>query len=461
MTRHDMTPTEVLSTLERRILVDGYHLVVDLERSSGCWLHDARDRKSYLDFFAFFASNPLGMNHPDMTEPAFLEQLARVAVNKVSNSDFYTRVYAEFVDALDRIGRPEPMRHFFFVDGGALAVENALKAAFDWKVRRNFRSGATVERGHQVLHLERAFHGRSGYTLSLTNTADPRKTAYFPKFDWPRIPSPAIRFPLDDAEMSRLDEAEGEALARARAFFEERQGDIAAIITEPIQAEGGDRHFRESFLRGLRELADEYEALLVFDEVQTGVGMTGRFWAFQHFDVTPDLIAFAKKLQVGGVMAGPRLDEEPENVCRVPSRINSTWGAHIVDMFRATRILRVIERDGLVHNAYVQGQRLLEGLQEIEDRHPGLVSNARGRGLMCAIDLPDGETRDRLVNACMGAGLLAPSCGERSLRFRPALTVDADEVDEALDRLSTALREVRPWTPVVTTGADHSLRSLR
>ena len=452
MAQPAMTPQQVLSTLERRILVDGYHLVVDLERSSGSWLHDSRDGKSYLDFFSFFASNPLGMNHPEMTEPRFLEQLARVAVNKVSNSDFYTRVYAEFVETLDRVGRPDCMRHFFFVDGGALAVENTLKAAFDWKVRRNFRGGATVERGHQVLHLERAFHGRSGYTLSLTNTADPRKTAYFPKFDWPRIPSPAIRFPLDEAETRRLDEAEGETLARARAFFEERQGEIAAIIAEPIQGEGGDRHFRESFLRGLRRLADEYEALLVFDEVQTGVGMTGRFWAFQHFDVTPDLIAFAKKLQVGGVMAGPRLDEEPENVFRVPSRINSTWGAHIVDMFRATRILRVIERDGLVHNAYRMGQRLLDGLQEIEARHPGLVSNARGRGLMCAIDLPDGETRDRLVQACMSAGLLAPACGERSLRFRPPLTVDADEIDEALERLSTALRQVRPRAAAEVAG---------
>jgi L-lysine 6-transaminase len=432
-----MTPHQVLSTLEQRVLVDGYHLVLDLERSSGSWLHDARDGKVYLDFFSFFASNPLGMNHPEMTDPRFLEQLAHVAVNKVSNADFYTQVYADFVSALDRIARPEPMRHFFFIDGGALAVENALKAAFDWKVRRNLRCGSTSERGHQILHLEWAFHGRSGYTLSLTNTADPRKTSYFPKFDWPRIPSPAIRFPLDEAESARLDSIESESLSLARDFFEQRQDEIAAIIVEPIQGEGGDRHFRSSFLRGLRRLADDYEALLIFDEVQTGVGMTGRFWAFEHFDVTPDLIAFAKKLQVGGVMAGPRLDDEPENVFRVPSRINSTWGAHIVDMFRATRILKVIERYDLVGNASRMGEHLLYGLHSIPD-----ITNVRGRGLMCAFDLPDTETRDRAVKACMDAGLLVPPCGTRSIRFRPPLTVTSDEIDEALNRLQSALRLV-------------------
>ena len=437
-----IAPDSVIPTLQRRLLVDGYHLVLDLERSRGTHLVDARDGRSYLDFFSFFASNPLGMNHPAMTEPAFLEQLGRVAVNKVSNADFYTATYAWFVDVLDRVGRPEPMHRFFFVDGGSLAVENALKTAFDWKVRRNFRRGATAETGHEVLHFENAFHGRSGYTLSLTNTADPRKTMYFPKFDWPRIPSPAIRFPLDAAEHARLDGAEAESVAVARAELERRQGRVAAIIIEPIQAEGGDRHFRPGFLGALRRLADDYDALLIFDEVQTGVGMTGRFWAWEHFGVVPDLLAFAKKMQVGGIMAGPRIDDEPDNVFRVPSRINSTWGAHIVDMFRAARILEVIEADRLVENAAVQGARLVAGLREVERRHEGLVSNARGLGLMCAFDLPDGHLRNRAISACMDVGLLVPPCGPVSVRFRPPLTVSAAEVDEALGRLDSALGRI-------------------
>ncbi len=429
----------VFGSLRRRMQIDGLDLVLDLERSSGSRLVDARGGREYLDFFTFFASNPLGMNHPVLTDPSVLERLARVAVNKPSNSDVYTETYAEFVEVLDRIGRPACMTWFFFVDGGALAVENALKAAFDWKVRRNFRKGHTAERGHQVLHLEWAFHGRSGYTLSLTNTADPRKTMYFPKFDWPRIPSPAIQFPLDAVESERLDRVEADALARARRFFEEREDDIAAIIVEPIQAEGGDRHFRPGFLQGLRRLADEHEALLIFDEVQTGVALTGTFWAFEQFGVEPDMITFAKKMQIGGLMAGPRVDEEPDNVFRVSSRINSTWGGHLVDMFRATRILEVIERDGLVDHARRSGERLLDGLAVLAARHAELVGNVRGRGLMCAVSFPDGPTRDRIVRDCHAGGLLVLPCGQRSLRFRPALNVTAGEIDEALEILGSVL----------------------
>jgi L-lysine 6-transaminase len=443
MERHTIAPSQVIPTLERRLLVDGYHLVLDLERSSGRTLVDARNGREYLDFFSFFASNALGMNHPALTEPDFLYRLGRAAVNKTSNADFYTAAYAEFVAALDRVARPESMRWFFFVDGGALAVENALKTAFDWKVRRNLRQGSRRETGGQVLHFEWAFHGRSGYTLSLTNTADPRKTMYFPKFDWPRVPSPAIHFPLDGAEAARLDAAEADALGKARNALEERQGEVAAIIIEPIQGEGGDRHFRRSFLQGIRDLADRYDALLIFDEVQTGVGVTGRFWAFEHFDVTPDLIAFAKKMQIGGIMAGTRVDEEPENVFRVPSRINSTWGGHIVDMIRATRILEVIEHENLVDHAGAMGSVLLEGLRQVAGRHPDLVDNVRGRGLMCAFDLPDPETRDRAIGACLERGLLVPPCGTRSVRFRPALNVTEREIGAALDRVDSALAALR------------------
>ena len=449
MTDHRIAPDQVIPTLERRILVDGFHVVLDLARSQGSRIYDARDGKEYLDCYSFFASSPLGFNPPDMLEPEFLDRLGRVAVNKVANADFYSQVYAEFVDTVDRIARPDCMQKFFFVDGGALAVENALQAAFDWKVRRNFAAGMKVERGHEVLHLEKAFHGRSGYTLSVTNTADPRKTMYYPRFDWPRIPSPAIRFPLTDAENARLDAEEAETLAVAREKLEERQGGVAAILLEPIQGEGGDRHFRASFLRGLRELADEYDALLIFDEVQTGVGMTGKFWAFEHFDVEPDLIAFAKKMQVGGCMAGARIEEEPENVFRVPSRINSTWGAHIVDMLRSAKMLQVIERDGLVDRAATMGERLLAGLHDVGRRHADFVGNVRGLGLMCAFDVPGGEARDAVVRGCFEDGLILLPCGTESVRFRPALTIEPQEIDEALERVEGTLKRIASEFPAL------------
>ena len=251
----------------------------------------------------------------------------QAAVNKPSNSDVYSVPMARFVDTFARVLGDPALPHLFFVDGGALAVENALKVAFDWKSRLNESRGVDPELGTKVLHLRGAFHGRSGYTLSLTNT-DPNKVARFPKFDWPRIDAPYIRPGAD------MDAVEAESLRQARAAFEANPHDIACFIAEPIQGEGGDRHFRPQFFAAMRELCDEFDALLIFDEVQTGCGMTGTAWAYQQLGVAPDVVAFGKKTQVCGVMAGGRVDEVADNVFAVSSRINSTWGGNLVDMVR-------------------------------------------------------------------------------------------------------------------------------
>jgi len=380
----------------------------------------------------------LGLNHPGMREPAFLAKLERAALTNPTNSDVYTVEMAEFVDTFARLAMPDYLPHVFFVAGGTLAVENTLKAAFDWKVRRNFRKGCREERGHQVIHFRGAFHGRSGYTLSLTNTADPKKHQYYAKFDWPRVVSPALRFPVDGAEIDRVRAVEAEAIAGIKQAFLERKDDIACIVIEPIQAEGGDRHFRPEFLRSLRQLADENEAMLIFDEVQCGMGLTGRMWAHQHDDVRPDLLAFGKKTQVCGMMAGARIDEEPDNVFRLSSRINSTWGGNLVDMVRCQRYLEIIAAESLVENAASVGAHLLRGLEALQAARPDVFRNARGRGLMCAIDLPDGEIRGATAGRAFELGMVILGCGEQSLRFRPPLDVTAAEVDEALEILGRA-----------------------
>ncbi|RPJ84381.1 MAG: L-lysine 6-transaminase, partial [Acidobacteria bacterium] len=344
----------------------------------------------------------------------------------------------EFVETFARVGIPSYLPYSFYVAGGALGVENALKAAMDWKVRRNFRKGRREELGHQVIHFREAFHGRTGYTLSMTNTADPRKYQYYARFDWPRVVNPALRFPITEGELERVEQVEREAISQIKAAFVERRDDVAAIIIEPIQAEGGDNHFRAEFLQALRQLADENEALLVFDEVQSGVGLTGRFWAHQHFGVQPDLIAFGKKMQVCGMLAGPKLDEEPENVFHVSSRINSTWGGNLVDMVRSQRYLEIIEQDGLVEHAATAGAHLLKGLEALAADRPRVYSNARGRGLMCAIDLPDGETRGKVADRAYELGMVILGCGPRSLRFRSPLDVQVSEIDEALETLRKA-----------------------
>jgi L-lysine 6-transaminase len=440
--RPRIAPADVHATLARHLLVDGYDIVLDLEKSQGRRLYDSRHDRWYLDFFSFFATLPVGINHPGMREPEFLAKLTRAALTNPANSDVYTVEMAEFVDTFGRLAMPGYLPHLFLVSGGTLGVENALKAAFDWKVRQNFRRGVREEKGHQVVHFRESFHGRSGYTLSLTNTADPRKYEYFPRFDWPRIESPKLRFPVDAAELARVMKAEAEALDAIKVAFVERKDDIACILIEPIQAEGGDNHFRGEFLRALRDLAHENRALLVFDEVQTGMGITGRMWGHQHFDVRPDLLAFGKKTQVCGTMGGGLIDEEPDNVFRVSSRLNSTWGGNLTDMVRCQRFLEIMDEEKLVENAAHVGAHLRAALENLQRERPDLLSNARGRGVMCAIDFPDGGTRDAVADRAYELGMIILPCGTRSLRFRPPLDVTAAEVDEGLELLSRAIEHV-------------------
>ncbi|MDP9118054.1 MAG: L-lysine 6-transaminase [Actinomycetota bacterium] len=428
-----IAPTEVRATIGRHLLADGFDLVLDLEKSQGSYLVDATDGTQYLDLFTFFASAALGMNHPALAEDTeFLLELARTAVNKPSNSDVYSVPMARFVDTFARVLGDPMLPHLFFIDGGALAVENALKIAFDWKSRWNQAHGIDPRLGTQVMHLESAFHGRSGYTMSLTNT-DPNKVARFPRFDWPRIPAPALTGSNDVEADERL------ALRAARAAFERSAHDIACFVMEPIQGEGGDRHFRPEFLQAMQQLCREFDALFVLDEVQTGCGITGTAWAYQQLGVQPDVVAFGKKTQVCGVMAGGRVDEVAQNVFAVSSRINSTWGGNLTDMVRARRILEVIEADGLIARAAELGQHLLDGLRRISARVPA-VTDPRGRGLMCAFTLPSAELRDQvLVELREQQRVLVLGSGERSIRFRPALTVTADELDAALAAIGRVL----------------------
>ncbi len=432
---------DVHGHLARHMLADGFEVVVDLERSHGAWIHDARGGRELLDFCSFFASNPVGFNHPKMKDPDFLKVLHRVAQLKPSLSDLYCAEYAWFVDVFGRIAKPSHFKYLFFIEGGTLGVENALKTAFDWKVRRNQARGVPGERGQQILHFREAFHGRSGYTLSLTNT-DPVKTDLFPKFRWPRVSNPRLRFPVTPEVEREVAGAEERSLEEIDRAFADNPDDIAAVIVEPIQGEGGDNHFRPEFLQAVERKAREHQALFIVDEVQTGVGITGRMWAHEHFDLRPDLLAFGKKTQVCGCMAGPRVDEEPQNVFKVSSRINSTWGGGLTDMVRAARFLEILEEDGLVENARRVGGRLLEGLRGIERELGGLMTNTRGRGLMIAFDLPSREARDRAQDLLLANGLLLLGCGPRSVRFRPALNLTPAEADAGLEIVRKSLKEL-------------------
>ena len=428
----------VHDTLRRHQLVDGYRVVFDLDGSHGIWLRDARTGEEFLDAFTCFATWPVGYNHPGLHDPAFEQELLRAARSNPANSDLYTREMAAFVEAFSTRVTPKGFPHHFWISGGALAVENALKVSFDWKARKLGRTSMSADVNDLVvLHFRQAFHGRSGYTMSLTNTL-PDKIGLFPKFDWPRVHNPAIEFDLDGGIRNDVEAEERRACAEIEAACAKHKQRIAAIVIEPMQGEGGDNHFRSDFLRRLRGYADEEEALLVFDEVQTGFFGSGKPWLWQHHGVTPDVVVFGKKTQVCGLYAGPRVDEVEDNVFRRPSRINSTWGGNLADMVRCRRLLEIILEEDLAGRVAASGKRFVDGLRA-QARERGAFDNVRGIGSLCAFTLQTPEARDRALSALYERKVLALKSGPRSIRFRLPLVITAAEVDELLRRVAAAL----------------------
>ncbi|WP_312750287.1 L-lysine 6-transaminase [Epilithonimonas hominis] len=426
---------KVKETLGKHILADGFDFVMDFEKSHGSYIVDRLTGKKYLDMFSMFASASVGYNHPYILEKA--DWLGKMAIYKPTLSDVYLQEYADFMEVFARVAIPKELPYCFFVEGGALAVENALKTAFDWKTRKNWQKNIDKEAG-MVIHFKQSFHGRSGYTLSLTNTSDPRKYQYFPKFDWPRISNPKLNFPITEENLEETIKHEQLALLHIQEAILANPDEVACVIIEPIQAEGGDNHFRNEFFTELRRICDENEILLILDEVQTGIGMTGKMWSFQHLDIIPDVITFGKKTQVCGILANKeKLDEVEHHVFVESSRINSTFGGNFIDMLRFQLVLEVIENENLIENSRVVGEFLLNGLKQLAQKYPDHISAARGKGLMCAFDLKDGASRDWLRKALYDEGVIVLTCGDQSLRFRPHLNVTKEEIQIILDKINS------------------------
>ena len=442
---------DVRELLGKNILADGFDPILDLKESHDSWIVDKRNGEKFLDMFSMYASGCIGYNHPNILKNKDL--LMNVSLFKPTLSDIYTTEYAEFLEVFDKVAIPNYLKNTFFIEGGALAVENALKVAFDWKHRKNLEKGIS-NKGNQIIHFKEAFHGRTGYTLSLTNT-DPIKTKYFPKFEWPRIENPYLSFPMTSEVIDNVKEKEELAISQIKDAIKSNPNDIAGLIVEPIQGEGGDNHFRCRFFEKLRALADEHEFLLIYDEVQTGVGITGKMWAHQHFtpslcpcdktiekEPLPDIISFGKKSQVCGILAGDRVLEAKNNVFQRSSRINSTFGGNLTDMVRFKIILETIQEHNLLENAQIKGDYLLQKLHHLEEQFPAFMVNSRGSGLFCSFDLPSSDERDLLTQEAYKNNLLILGCGTKSIRFRPHLTVTEQEIDFAIDGLEKSIKSI-------------------
>ncbi len=406
------------------------HYYQDSRRSIGNYAVDV-DGNTLLDVYGHIACVPIGYNHPDLLAAWKNGRFDWVMGWRPALGVAPPPEWVDLMEGAFSRCAPAGLPAVMTVTTGAEAVENALKAAFAWKMGR--RRGAAAwtaadlrdvlvnqqsgPNDLKILSFEGGFHGRTLGALSATRSKPIHKLD-FPAFDWPVAPFPTS------------PEGEARALEIVELIF--RAGDVAGCIIEPIQGEGGDRHASPAFFRGLRQLCLDHEVAFVADEVQTGCGATGRFWAHEAWslDVPPDVVTWSKKFQLGG------LHLRTEMLPREPWRLFNTF---LGDPLRAAQfevILEVMERDGLVAHTARTGERLLAALTALQERFPAVYSGARGAGTFAAIDAPDGATRDRLVDRLRQRGVEAGGSGDRAIRFRPALVFADRHVEELAEALA-------------------------
>jgi acetylornithine/N-succinyldiaminopimelate aminotransferase len=369
----------------------------------GVYLTDV-EGKRYLDFVAGIAVNTLGHGHPRL-----VEAIASQAGQLMHCSNLYwTRPQIELAETLTCLAG---MSTAFFCNSGAEAVEAALKLARKHQSRLNPDAPRT-----RIIAMTNSFHGRTFGALSATG-----QEKYHHGFE-PLLPH-VIHVPFND-------------LDALKAQIDERS---AAVILEPLQGEGGIQPADVAYLKAVRELCDETGTLLIFDEVQSGVGRTGAYFAWQQSGVQPDIMALAKGLG-GGFPIGAIVVSEKVAQSFQPGDHASTFGGNPLACTAALTVLTVLEEEHLLDNVKARGQQLCAGLERLQGQFPQLIGQVRGQGLMLGLVMTPPELVAKVVATCMAQGLLLVGAGADAIRFVPPLVVNATEIDEALAILEQALQ---------------------
>lgn len=425
-------------------------VIFDEERSQGTRLVDV-DGNCFLDLFSSFALGALGYNHPSLLAVARSDAFARAAVQPTSTPFLTSEVWIRFIEQVERRFAPKHMARMFCLDSGSEGVEHALKVAFihhgEARRRRDGQSANPLElpadeqarilEGVEstdavVVSFAGAFHGRGLGPLSATHSKVIHK-ADLPSFRWPMVPFPANRWPLEQhaEENARL---EADSIAALERVMEAYRGRVAAILVEPLQCEGGDRHASPQFFQAVQRIALEHGASLVLDEVQTGVAISGTMWLHEQLGVQPDLMPFGKKLQMGGFFATAERD------IRQFGRMYQTRNGDRTRALIAGAVLS--ECEALLPQIRDVGAYFLARLVELGGRFPALVSEPRGRGFLISFDMPTVAARDDFLRRALRQGVFATYTGARSVRLRPHLITTRAEVDEAMDVFFAVCKEM-------------------
>lgn len=426
--RRNFSTTNPLSN--KKFLFDSFPTVWNVKKSHNSFLYSNYNEK-FLDFHGGFGSNPIGWNHPKLLKH-FKDNIdTHIFINKPANCDFYTHEYIDFINKFKNQVIPETYPYCFFIDGGALSVENALKIAMDWKCQKNGDKNEKLS----IAHFQKAFHGRSGYTMSLTNT-EQHKVKNFTKFNWPRFLS-SPKMGLSDENQKIYDDF---AIDEIEKYMKDNKKQVAGMIIEPVQCEGGDRHFTKYFLQNLQRICNQNDILFIVDEVQTGFYTTGKPWCFQHYDLEPDLVSFGKKTQQCGVFGGKRLDELESHCFNTSGRLGSTWGGNHIDMIRSSKIIDIIKEDNLENNAIERGNQWLNNMKMIESNE---IDNIRNIGLLMSFDMKTTEIRNKFLDILKKNKLLCLGAGDKTIRMRPNLAVSSEEIKECINKIKISLQEIK------------------
>lgn len=420
----------MLDELSGYVIATPYPFAVDLENCEGMWLATV-DGQRLFDWAGYFGSKLIGHNHPGLYEPDYVKRLVRAANNKVANPDFLTPECLAYYRLVHRLA-PKIMRseklEVYVVNSGAEAVENMMKYLVAMHNAKGRRHGQ-----RRFLYFDHAFHGRTVFALGVTQTVDPVATRDFHGLTSTgniKLPFPAIDNDRPYAE--NLEEC-NRALEQVESALRLMGDEIVGILVEPIQGAGGQRAALPEFFRGLSELCHRYDVYLAFDEVQTGLGATGKMWGLDHFDLPypPQAIAAGKKFGTGVVYMRESLEDL--------GVLDSTWGGTLADMVRVVHEVAIVEREGLIERAATNGERLAAGLRKLTAKHE-FARNVRGLGLYQGLSFDSPERRAAVVQTAREEfDLLLLGAGRWSIRTRPNLSVTADEIDEFLARLDRVL----------------------
>ncbi len=420
---------------DRRVLSPSlprsYGLVIDHGKGAEVWDVDGN---RYLDFMTGIAVTSTGHAHPEVVQ-AIKDQAEKFL--HICLADFHYEVAVELAEKLDEIAPFDEAAQIFFTNSGAEAVEAAIKLA-------RYATGRK-----QFIAFQGAFHGRTIGALSLTASKYRQKEGFFPLMPGvTHVPYPNPYRPTLHAE--GWDDY-GKAVVH---YIEDTvfhgfvpADEVAGIVIEPILGEGGYVVPTPGFFPALRDLCDRHNILLIVDEIQSGMGRTGKWWAIQHFGVEPDIVLTAKGL-ASGMPLGAMIARKSLMTWE-PGSHGSTFGGNPVSCAAALATIRLIEREYL-QNAAEMGRYLLDGLAELQPRHP-MIGDLRGKGLMIGMEIvkdpqtrqPDKTTRDRIVDVAFEHGLLLLGCGDSALRLMPPLSVTRAECDEALQGLDRTMTLVR------------------